>query len=182
MTVLEHYDRLAGEMADRIASVPEDRWEDPSPCEGWTARDVVSHLVDTPGMFFGLAEEPPPSGGPSVADDPAGAFAHVRKAVTAALEDPAIADKEYDSFAGRSTFAEGIDRFICADLVVHGWDLARATGLDERMDPDEIRPIHEALEPMDDKMRGPGAFGPKLEPPEGADEQTKLLCFLGRQP
>jgi uncharacterized protein (TIGR03086 family) len=182
MTVLERYDKLAGEMAERIAAVPEDRWESPSPCEGWTARDVVSHLVDTPGLFFGLADEPPPTGGPAVADDPAGAFAHVRAAVTAALKDPAVADKEYDGFAGRSTFAEGIDRFICADLVVHGWDLARAAGLDERMDPDEVRRIHEGLKPMGDKMRGPGAFGPELEPPEGADEQAKLLCFLGRQP
>jgi len=40
--------------------------------------------------------------------------------------------------------------------------------------------IHEMLKPMDDKMRGPGAFGPKVDPPAGADEQTELLCFLGR--
>ena len=36
------------------------------------------------------------------------------------------------------TFAEGIDRSICTELVVHGWDLARATGQDDRIDPAEI--------------------------------------------
>jgi len=44
-----------------------------------------------------------------------------------------------------------------------------------------VQRVHEALAPMDEKMRGPGAFGPKLDPPPGADEQTKLLAFLGRQ-
>jgi hypothetical protein len=46
---------------------------------------------------------------------------------------------------------------------------------------EEVRRIYEMLEPMDEQMRQPSAFGPKVEPPAGADEQTRLLCFLGRQ-
>ena len=41
--------------------------------------------------------------------------------------------------------------------------------------------VFEALKPMDEAMRGPGAFGPKVEAPPDADEQTQLLCFLGRR-
>jgi len=177
----ERYRKLAATMTDRIAAVPDDRWGDPTPCEDWTAKDLVQHLVDTPAMFFGFVDEEPPAGGPSVDDDAVGAFTHVRDAIQAALEDPSVADHEFDGMFGRSTFAQSIDNFICADLVVHGWDLARATGQDEALDPDEVQRVHEALKPMDDKMRGPGAFGPKVEPPPGADAQTEFLCFLGRQ-
>jgi len=64
--------------------------------------------------------------------------------------------------------------------VVHSWDLARATGGDEQLDPAEVHKVFEALRPLGDKLRSPGAFGPAVDPPKGADEQTELLAFLGR--
>jgi uncharacterized protein (TIGR03086 family) len=179
--IADRYDKLAGAMEERIAAVPEDRWGSPAPCEGWTARDVVRHLVDTPAIFFGMIDEPAPVGGPSVDDDPAAAFEHVRRAVHAALEDPEVAERGYEGVFGKSTFEKGVNQFLCADLVVHAWDLARATGQDERLDPDEVHALYEGMLPMDEAIRAPGAFGPKVEPPPGADEQTRLLCFLGRQ-
>ncbi len=51
--IAERYRRLAGTFEERIAAVPADRWEDPSPCEDWTARDVVRHVVDTQALFLG---------------------------------------------------------------------------------------------------------------------------------
>ena len=54
------------------------------------------------------------------------------------------------------------------------------TGLDERLDPDDVHEILEAMGPMDEMMRGSGAFGPKVEPPPAADEQTRMLAFIGR--
>jgi uncharacterized protein (TIGR03086 family) len=178
--VADRYRTLAASMEERIRAVPDEAWSNPSPCEGWTARDVVRHLVETPPMFFGFVDVPAPEG-PPVEDDPVGAFTTIRDAVQAALEDPAIADKEFDGMFGPSTFASGVDRFLCADLVVHAWDLARATGQDEQLPADEVHNVFEALKPMDEAMRGPGAFGPKVEPPADADEQTQLLSFLGRR-
>jgi uncharacterized protein (TIGR03086 family) len=179
--ISDRYRRLSSAMADRIAAVPDDAWSNPTPCEDWTARDLVRHLVDTPAMVFGFVDRPAPSGGPSVDDDPAGAFDHVREAVQSSLDDPEVATLSYDGMFGPSTFEQGVGQFLCTDLVIHGWDLARATGQDERLDPDDVHAIFEAMQPMDEQMRGPGAFGPKVEPPPGADEQTQLLCFLGRQ-
>jgi uncharacterized protein (TIGR03086 family) len=66
-------------------------------------------------------------------------------------------------------------------LFVHSWDLARATGGDESMDPAQAEAMLEALKPMDDKMRAPGAFGPKIDPPQADDPKTRLLNFLGRR-
>ena len=82
---------------------------------------------------------------------------------------------------GKQTFEQAMDRFGSPDVVIHQWDLARATGLDEHLDPDDVHAIFEAMEPMDEMMRANGVFGPKVEPPPGADEQTRLLAFMGRR-
>ena len=71
----------------------------------------------------------------------------------------------------------------CAsDLVVHGWDLARTAGLDEHIEPEDIARVRAQAEAFGDALRSPQAFGPEVEAPAGADDQTKLLAFLGRNP
>jgi uncharacterized protein (TIGR03086 family) len=82
---------------------------------------------------------------------------------------------------GESTFEAAADRFLSTDLVVHRWDLGRATGQDVRIDPQDMADVRASMEGLSDKMRGPGAFGPELEPPREADEQTAFLAFFGRQ-
>ena len=177
--VADRYRKLAGGFTARVEAVPDDRWANPSPCAGWTARDVVRHMVETSELFLGLVGLELPSGA-SVDDDPLGAWGAARDAVQAALDDPEVASLAYDGRFGRTTLEEGVGRFVCADLVVHTWDLARATGLDERLDPEAVHELARQMEPMDEILRESGAFGPKLDPPEGADEQTLLLAFLGR--
>ena len=179
--VSERYRRLGDAFAAKIAAVPDDAWSNPSPCEDWTARDLVAHVVETQGMFEGLVGR---SIGdlPSVADDPAAAWNAARSVIVADLEDPEKAAAEFDGFAGRSTFESAVDRFLCTDLVVHGWDLARATGQDDRLEPEDITRVQALAESFGDALRGPGAFGPAVDPPADADDQAKLLAFLGRRP
>ena len=69
----------------------------------------------------------------------------------------------------------------CFDTLVHTWDLARAIGQDERLDADAVTFSFDALRPNDEAIRGPGSYGPRLDPPPGADEQTRFLAFLGRR-
>ncbi len=57
----------------------------------------------------------------------------------------------------------------------------RATGLDERIDPQDLADVRAAMAPLADQMRSPRAFGPEIDVPAEADEQTKVLAFLGRQ-
>ena len=68
-----------------------------------------------------------------------------------------------------------------ADLVVHTWDFARATGQDQRLDPDAVRAAHAWLQTLGDGIRRPGGFAAPIEPPQGADEQTAFLCYTGRR-
>jgi uncharacterized protein (TIGR03086 family) len=180
MGVADRFRLLAAAFTDRVEAVPPDRWESLSPCEGWAARDVVRHMVGNVDMFFGMIGRSRPAG-PSVDDDPGGAWAAARDAMQAALDDPDVAGAEYDGMFGRTTLEQSVDRFMAVDLVVHSWDLAHAVGGDERLDPDEVHRVYEELQPMDDMLRAPNAFGPKLDAPEGADEQGRLLAFLGRR-
>src|SRR3954468_20466905 len=124
---LNRYRRNADAFADTIRAVPDDAWASPSPCPGWDARAVVGHVVSTLDIFEKLVgrEQRP---GPSVEDDPLGAFQAMRAQVEEELADPALADIEYEGFFGRMSFAASVDQFLSGDLVVHRWDLAKATG------------------------------------------------------
>jgi uncharacterized protein (TIGR03086 family) len=175
-TVADRYDRLAAAFADGIAAVPSGRWDAPTPCPEWTVRDLVRHVSEAPGLFLGFVGEELGE----LPDDPGEAFATTRERISKALRDPAIAGASYDGMMGTMTFAEGIDRFINFDLVVHGWDLAKAAGLDTTIADGDLARLEEGVKGFGDAMRSPGAFGPALEPPAGADRQTRLLAFLGR--
>lgn len=184
-TVPARYARLADAFAAKVEAVPDDGWTNPSPCQGWTALDVVRHVVETPSLFLGFVGRPPVESAP-IEGDPAAAFAASRRAVQAELDDPERAAAEFDGFTGRTSFAEAIDRFLCFDLLVHRWDLARATGLDEAIDDHDLQRLEEDArffaESFGDAMRGPQSFGEAVEPAPDADRQARLLSFLGRRP
>ena len=179
-TIAQRFDRLADAFAHKIDAVPEDTWGAQSPCEEWTALDVVRHVSGTPGMFYGFIGKEQPEI-PPVEDGPGTAFATMRADMQRLLDDPEVAGTEFDGFFGRSTFENAVDRFLNFDLLVHGWDLARATGLDERMEPADVERLTEAAKQFGDSARAPGVFGPEVQAPAGADAQAKVLAFIGRR-
>src|SRR5262249_6205940 len=146
----------------------------------WTARDVVRHVVATPGMFFGMigAEYPEL---PSVDDDPEAAFDAARDVMQRALDDPDTATTEFDGFFGPTSFEQAVDRFANFDLVVHRWALARAAGLHDAMPPNEVARLTDEVPGFGDSARSPGVFGPEIDVPPDADAQTALLGMLGRR-
>ena len=176
----DRYRRLSQRFTEIVDAVQADRWESPSPCEGWSARDVVAHVVRTEAEFLTRMgfESPTLDGSDALAMWPA-----VREAVQARLDDPADADREYDGWLGRTTFAASIDMFYSMDLTVHGWDLARATDLEAFMNfpDDELAAVRAAVEQLGDSVRMPGVFGPALPVAADADEQTRLLAEIGRK-
>ena len=177
----DRFRRFADTFTEKVEGVPDGRWDDPAPCEGWVARDVVEHLCEwIPGLFVSAYGLPAPEG-PSAADDPVGAWAALRRWVEAALDDPEVAAVEADLPPGRMTLEAAVDMIVTGDVFLHAWDLARATGQDETLDPDEVHAAYEGMLPIDDILRQSGHYGPKVEVPDDADEQTKLLAFIGRQ-
>src|SRR3954454_3447595 len=126
--ISDRYRKVAADFTTRVEAVPADAWDRPSPCEGWVARDVVRHVIEASARFLGRVDASLPSG-PSVDEDPAAAWAAARDGVLAALDDPAVAEREYDSPMGTTTLERTIGMFGVGDVLVHTWDLARATGL-----------------------------------------------------
>ena len=177
--ISERYRQVAEGFSARARAVPEDGWDRPSPCEKWTARDVVDHVANYLRAVLGRVGVELPKG-LSAANDPVGAWETARAGVQAALEDPAVATLEHDGGMGRMTLETTVGMFGIGDVLVHTWDLARATGLDERLDPDEVHRLLKVMEPNDAAMRQGTVFGPRVPCPDDADEQTKLLAFTGR--
>ena len=180
-TTADRYRELAGAFEAKIGAVRPDQWAAPTPCDGWTVRDLVRHVVDTQGLFEGMVGREL-GAIPSVDDEPTAAFAAASTVVQGDLDDPARAEETFEGFFGTSTFAQAIDRFACFDLVVHGWDLARATGQEETIEPVEIERVMASTELFGPNLRTSGVCGPEVEVGEDASAQDRLVAFLGRQP
>ena len=177
--VTERYRRLAATLTARIEGVRDDAWSNPTPCAQWTARDLVGHLVDVHGRFQQLVGRTLVEH-PAVEEDPAAAWAAVRDQMQADLDDPARVDQEYDGRFGRSTFGASVDGFVNFDLVVHGWDLARATGQDDTIDPQDVQRVQGQVDAMGDVMRENGVIADPVDPAPDASAQDRLMNSLGR--
>ena len=114
-------------------------------------------------------------------EDARRAWEDASRAIDEIAGDPETVAKEIDGPVGKMPAGQIIGQFVTMDLLVHTWDLARTVGADEHLDGDSVRDAYEALKPMDAMIRQPNVFGPKLEPPPGADLQTEFLYFLGRR-
>lgn len=186
--IRDRYRLLADGFSARADAIPADdpRWSAPAPCSGWTARDLVRHLVDAHEIFYGLIEHDPGVRPASVDHDPAAAWSAVRSGMEAALADPTVADRQFEGIFGPTTFAASIDRFLSGDVLVHTWDLSRALGLDDTLDAAEVRRMrseYATLDPaVEARMRRPDVYGPAVELGDGASEQDLLLAFTGRDP
>ncbi|MDQ3906383.1 MAG: TIGR03086 family metal-binding protein, partial [Actinomycetota bacterium] len=78
--------------------------------------------------------------------------------------------------------AEGYCQEMTMDLTVHAWDLARAIGVDEKLDEELVSDVLAFIEPQVDQLAGSGLFAPPVEVADDADAQTKLLALVGRRP
>ncbi|TDD33538.1 TIGR03086 family protein [Actinomadura sp. KC06] len=190
--IAERYRRRADAFGAKVAAVRGDQWGNRSPCEKWTARDVVQHIVDMHEvMLTPLGRRL--SAAPGVAEDPAAAFGAARADVEAVLADPALSGQECDTPSGRLTALQHIDQVVSRDLPLHGWDLAKATGQDDTIDPADVEEASSSMDAIPEEtlrmLRTPGAFGPGVEVfgPEvkvgpDASAQDRLLAFIGRDP
>lgn len=174
------YRNVAGRFTATARAVPPEKWDALAPCEGWVARDVVRHMVEW--MPYVLGEPLAMGEAPSTDDDPLGAWLALDDAITAALDDPARANATIEVNGSTHRFDDAVATFCLGDVLVHTWDLARAAGLDETLDPDEVHALLAGMEPIDEILRQSGHYGPKVEVPPGASEQDRLIAFTGRRP
>jgi uncharacterized protein (TIGR03086 family) len=164
-----------------------DQWPDPTPDAGWDVRALVNHVLNedlwAPPLLHGMtiAEVGDRFDGDQLGDDPQAAWAEAAAASVAAVSEPGALDRTVHVSFGDISGREYVSQLTC-DHLIHGWDLARAIGADERLDPDLVDFAYEFLSPQVDGWRSAGAFGPRVAVPTGATRAEQLLALTGRQP
>jgi len=180
------FQRGAEHFAKLVDSVQDERWYLPTPCEDWDVRELVHHMVHellwAPELFGGrtIAQVGDRFAGDLLGPDPTATYRQATRLAIEAVTQPGAMDRtvhlSYGDVPGRHYAFE-----MANDLWIHGWDLARAVGADERMDPDAVEALHAFYQPLEPGLKASGMFGPQLDPPPGADLQTKLLAVMGRR-
>lgn len=176
-TLSSHYRRLADGFAAVLDDIPADAWSAPSPCDGWTARDVVAHVIDTQRDFF-TGHDVDPGTRPDL-DDPSAAWRTHAVSVAERLDDPAVGDTSFDGHFGPTTVGETLLRFYGFDMIAHRWDIATAAGQQVRFTDDELATMETAADGFGPALYGDGVCK-QIAVPESADRQTRLLARLGR--
>jgi uncharacterized protein (TIGR03086 family) len=180
------HDRALSAVGAYVAGIGEDQWHNDTPCEDWDVRRLVEHLV-----VGNVWVEPLVAGetieqvgdrfdGDVLGDDPVAAYTASAESARAAfhregaMEAPCAVS--YGPVPGEIYAGH---RLI--DLVVHGWDVAEATGQSTALDPELVDAAWSVIEPQLEMLVGSGMFGTTIEVPPDAPAQTRLLAALGRR-
>jgi len=186
MDTLTRHGRALTRFGELVQSVGAGHWHAPTPCTEWDVRQLVNHLVVeqlwVPPIVAGrtVAEIGDAFQGDQLGADPVAAWDKAAAASGAAFAEPgALQRTVHLSYGDRP--AEGYCAEMTADLLVHSWDLARGIGADETLDPELVDFVYEQFAPHAAALAQSGLFAPRVEVPEDADQQTKLLALTGRR-
>lgn len=190
-------ERATTEIERIVAAVPDDRWSSPSPCAGWDAAAVVRHVVAgnimAERVLAGASGEEAVAGLPAPTDtgstvlggaDPLGTLMDTNAAQLTAFRATA---NDLDRIVHHPRLDIPVSiffRFRIGDLTLHGWDVARATGVDETLDDELVESYWALLQPLLPAMTAAGVFGEGASGtvPENAPTQIRLLDATGRRP
>jgi uncharacterized protein (TIGR03086 family) len=176
----ERFDRYVGEIGP-------DQWAAPTPCADWDVRALVNHVTGeelwTPPLMAGrtVGEIGDRFSGDVLGADPVAVHDRSATAAIEAISAPGALERTVHLSFG-DVPGEEYAWQLCADHLVHGWDLARAIGSDDRLEPDLVVAVASWFAAREDVYRAAGLIGPRPGGPDGADPQTALLAAFGRIP
>lgn len=169
----------------RVHGVADDRWTAITPCTDWDVRLLVNHLVYelrwAVPLLAGrtIGEVGDRFEGDLLGEDPTGRWDEAASEALAAVDDEGAMERtvhlSFGDFPGREYAMQ-----LFADLLIHGWDLSVATGQDRRLDPELVDACARWFAGVADGYRQAGAVGPRLDVPNDADPQERLLAAFGR--
>ena len=171
---------------DRVVRLtPDSVWPNPSPCDGWAARDVVGHVIAVPSYVESLARGIEPTLNPYgklgnlTGDDPVGAWSVARESVLEAVNAPGVLGHTVKTFCGEETLDNAL-AWNVADTLAHTWDLARAGGVDDHLEDDLVAHATAQALPVIEAMRQPPFFGTAINTNDRSPT-AQFLALLGRQ-
>ncbi len=186
LAVTDLYARCDAAFTARLEAVA-GRWDAPTALPGWDVRALVGHIVVEERwalpLFSGLtiSEVGDLFEGDQLVPDPLSAARDASKAALEAVRGEGALDTIVHLSYGDVPGAE-YARQLAADHLVHAWDLARALAVDDRLDGDAVHAVLGWFGDNEDAYRAGGLIGPRVELPDGADEQAQLLARFGRRP
>ena len=143
----------------------------------WTATALVEHVI---GFHEFLLLRPAGERADRPRNDPARRWHATHTAIRAVLASPTRLDLAVDYFDGATRRPRDLLPALTTDVVVHAWDLGRATGGPDRLDPDLCE---RGLRHLDRTTpAGSALYAAGVPVPEGSDPQAQLLGLLGRDP
>lgn len=171
------------ERADAFGAIldsSDQQWDVPTPCDGWSVRDVVVHAIETERDFLDR-HDLSPGPAPDLSDPPAAWRTHAA-AVAEVLGRDGVAEREYDGYFGRTTIAATMADFYGWDLVIHGSDVARATGQLWTISDEDATAMHATADSWGDALYSEGVCSSPVPVPDDASVTDRLLARLGRDP
>jgi uncharacterized protein (TIGR03086 family) len=179
-TTATSYESAATALAAVLDAVPAEGWAVPSPCAGWSARDVLAHLVDTQRDFLtGHGADLGPA--PDVDGGPVAAWRDHAKRVADALSDEEFAATAYDGHFGPTTIGATFEQFYVWDVLVHRWDIAASVGADAGLTEGELDRIESGADSFGDALYMDGICRPGVDAPADAGRPARVLARLGRR-
>lgn len=179
------YRRASDAFGANVHRVRADQWGQPTPCTEWDVRTLVNHVVGenrwaVPLFAGGTVDEVGDRfDGDLLGDDPVTAWDDSAREALAAVDEPGAMDRtvhlSFGDFPGREYAMQ-----LFADLLVHGWDLARATAQKELLEPELVAACAGWFADMAQPYRDAGAVAQRPSVPGDADAQTVLLADFGR--
>ena len=184
-SIQDLHGRALERFGELVKATGDDQWHAPTPCTEWDVHMLVNHLVSEnrwmPPLLAGktIADVGSVLDGDLLGEDPRAAWAESAREAGASVNEPGAMHRNVHVSFGDISGGQYTEQ-VFADLVVHGWDLARAIRADEEIDPELLQATYELIEPVVDAIKASGVYGPEVVPPAGADLQTRLLALTGR--
>lgn len=175
--------RAVEHWAARVAAVTNDQWGDPTPCPEWSVRELVNHVVAeelwTVPLLRGrtISEVGGQFDGDVLGDDPRGMARMAADEAVAIVDEIVPGGGHVQLSYGEEDMGEYV-RQLCADHLIHGWDLAAATGGDTSLDPELVAEVGGWFAEREAMYRSGGAVGPRQS--GAGDPQSELLAAFGR--
>jgi uncharacterized protein (TIGR03086 family) len=185
-SVVELHGRAVEAFRSLVHQVPDGAWSAPTPCSDWDVRALVNHVAGeelwTVPLLEGstIAEVGSRFDGDVLGAVPTEVVDSAAKGAVAAFEEPGAAQRSVHLSFGDTPATEYAMQLM-ADHVVHGWDLAVATGGDPRIDADLLAVLNPWFAQREDLYRGAGIVAER-PPVPASDAQEELLVAFGRDP
>ena len=186
-TLLDAYENAAV----IVSGIDADELGHPTPCPKYDVAGLIDHLVEaaTGRPLSAAGRHPRPETSPphvELSDAPGQLRSAAEQAARAWGDDSSLSLRYTMPWGEEYTGATLVDMYL-AELAAHAWDLARATGQLDKLDPSLALPALEGaramIKPQYRNMAGPGApFGAEVSPAPGADDWERLAAFTGRDP